>query len=690
MQRLRESYSISRGQVKLLKESDLDQTTLEKINKIKESIGKVDSSEVINAGLEYKTHLTESDAAALDNILTDLKKTGISSDFKLWKIPVARYGNMNNNNRIYTKELWENVKKNQCGAWQGLCGLADHPIEDDDPGLFRDQAVLWHDMDIADDGQVYGYCSFVGPYGHMAQEILEHGGRIGTSSSGFGDVDKVTYVVDPETYIIERLADLVLNPSQQTFGSSSSPSKSFTSDVNKGATMEFEKKTPIVEATNQNIRSEILMQKSNDSLKFDAAAQNTNQQAQQPDQTANQENKLTKVEEKAFRQYVNTFISQAGSIENPIKRLNECVDILSCFDEGNCPDLKESLEAKIVEEKNRLEALVESVVETEKEYDMDFKSFKEAAERNTVQGILLNEQVADLEELIKQLSTRNKSLTEKNASLEKRLRVQSKLSERQNLKSNKEVSASVGKVSKLEKIIESKDSKISSLENRVAHLSAANKEFEKKNGILEGKIHEAANIMKNKTSSIKETKLESVNMRGEISKLEEHINDLKKENMVLKQKYKSQCDRFDKLFENFENYKKEVNDTFNPTVRMMPKFEERVGKYLNFRENKGVEIESYWSDLVEKYGSRIYEFEDQIRGAKTLREATNNFLKLRTRIDEDFATAQPAEYAFRNRAERAQLYEHQGIINPVDVYNSMTVEQRNEEFLDKLRQQGLN
>ena len=256
MQRLRECYTINRGQVKLLKEDSLNQDTVEQIKKVRESvIGNVNSSEVINAGLEYRSKLTESDANALDKILTDLRNNGISSEFKLWKIPVGRYGNKNNNGRIYPKELWENIKNNQCDAWQGLCGLADHPIEDDDPGLFRDQAVLWHDMEIADDGTVYGYCSFVGPYGHMAQEILEHGGRIGTSSSGFGDVDKQTCVVDPNTYIIERLADLVLNPSQSTFGNSGSPSKSFTSDLSKGATIEFEKKAPVITEATNNINN---------------------------------------------------------------------------------------------------------------------------------------------------------------------------------------------------------------------------------------------------------------------------------------------------------------------------------------------------------------------------------------------------------------------------------------------------
>jgi hypothetical protein len=122
---------------------------------------------------------------------------------------------------------------------------------------------------------------------------------------------------------------------------------------------------------------------------------------------------------------------------------------------------------------------------------------------------------------------------------------------------------------------------------------------------------------------------------------------------------------------------------------MMPRFEERVGKYLNLRENKGVEVEAYWHDQLQKYGESILPFENQIRGAKTLREATNAFLKHRTQIDPDFAVAQPAEYAYRNKEERAILYEHQGIINPLEEYAKSSVDQKNADFLEKLKSSGL-
>jgi hypothetical protein len=122
---------------------------------------------------------------------------------------------------------------------------------------------------------------------------------------------------------------------------------------------------------------------------------------------------------------------------------------------------------------------------------------------------------------------------------------------------------------------------------------------------------------------------------------------------------------------------------------MMPNSTERVGKYLNLRENKGIEIENYWADLKEQYGEAIDPYEDKIRGAKTLKEATNVFLKYRTQIDENFNIAQPLEFNYHNRAERARMYEHAGMINPVEEYKSAPVEQKNAEFLNKLKSQGL-
>ena len=237
----------------ILKESDYSKHNVEAGRRLTESI-KVDIKEVIGAAKTLRESIEdEQNQALLDKIIEILLKNGADSSFKVWKIPVARYDVKNLNNRIYPKDLWLNIMNNQRDNWCGLCGLADHP-DGDLPGLFRDQSVVWHDMEVGDDGYVYGYCSFVGPYGHLAQEILEHGGRVGTSSSGFGDVDPITKIVDPTTYQVERLADLVLNPSQGTYGSGkcTHTAADFMKDIHSPAHIEFSGNKPIDES-NENI-----------------------------------------------------------------------------------------------------------------------------------------------------------------------------------------------------------------------------------------------------------------------------------------------------------------------------------------------------------------------------------------------------------------------------------------------------
>ena len=780
MEKLRESYIFDISQYSRLDENQIKNLHISP--RLTESTTSL--NDIVNAANLYKSNLKEEDQKALNKILNKLAEKGFERTFKVWKLPIGRYGNMNGNKRVYPKELWKNVKDKQSDTWKGFCGLCDHPEKDNDPGEFKNQAVIWHDMDVGDDDCVYGYGSFVGPFGHLAQEILEHGGRVGTSSSGFGDVDPITKRVDPNTYVIERLADLVLNPSQGTFGTGDCPHSpdEFLKDVHKGASMDFEKQKTVRENSNAMVQpgqpaSQIAannphrfnaadpqdkqLQRGQPGNKVDAMhtenvkktafmsgkqqgmmmgqQQGMQQGAMQAQQEMEQmmaqqgsgempaegggeempmddgsggggeeqmmENKkykqvqkslkerkmgtLTKVEEKAFRKYVQTFIEDANKIENPIQRLNECVDILNCFDEGNCPDLRESLEKQLSEEKTRLEQLVENVVTTEKVYDMDIKKFRESAERNTAQGILLQEQVTDYKELCDGLAKRNIQLKEENENLYKKLNIHNKLSEKKIKLSSREIVNKSSEVESLQEQVEVLTAKNERLIEKTSKLSLSNKEFEKENDILSSKIREAGNIMRDIQEKDGESLQEKQKLVNEIATLRSTIKEQDEIIREIEKNYTTQSKRFDKLIEDFDNYKKEVKDTFDPTARLMPMANERIGKYLNLRENKGIEIESYWNDLKEKYGEIMDQFEDQIRGAKTLREATSNFLKFRTQIDPDFMVAQPAEFAYRSRTERAKLYEHQGIVNPIDSYTNSSTEQKNDEFLKNLRAQGL-
>jgi hypothetical protein len=747
--RLRETYipSLEYDTFSALSESEIEQRGYKQ--RLRESVQntKEFSTEEILIELARlkEQNQTLNEASLLDKVINKLKEGGVEKQkYRVWKLPVGRYGNENGNKRIYTKKLWENVRDRQQADWKRMIGLVDHPIEDDDPGRFQDAGIVWLDMDVGDDGLVYGIGSFVGK-GKVAEEILDAGGRVGFSSSGFGEVDKFTKEVDPETYIIERLADIVIGPSQNVYGEASCPHtpEEFMADVHSGATIEFSKQTPLKERNIKEPRSKILKitetqtQGQQPTQAYNAVSQQPQQpagnnakpqiqpqqqpvqsQGQQPAQqpaqqpvqsqgnpqgnppangsntnqiqesvNMSQKNGLSKIEEKAFRKYVEAFMAEAGALENPIKRLNECKDILSCFDEGNCPDLKAKLEESLKVEQDRLEKLVETTVQTEKDFGTDIGTFRENVEKRIGEGIFLKEQVVDYEKLIEGLSERNKKLSEENGTLRKLLSVKDKLAEKTIEKRNRLITNTASESDRLKENIVELTAKNERLNERILKYANANGHFEKENGVLMTKLKEAKQLLYESQTVIERQIGEAKKLAEAYIKAKKKIAFKNQEIEKLSENYKTSKERFNKLQESFSSYKQEVEDTYNPVAHMVPKSTERVGKYLNLREAQGSDVETYWQNQLEKYGENIKPFEHQIRDAKTLREATSAFLRNRTSIDPDFATAQPAEYAYRNRAERAKLYEAQGIEVPNP--ENWDVEKLNESFMEGLQKQGL-
>lgn len=220
---IRESaLRLSNNDYKLLNENEIP-AELKESRAYKANVGKRFTESETTGALKTAIKLREGttnlqERAVFDNVIKKLREEGISSERKLWKFPVSRFGNVNGNGRIYTEQLWRNVINNQRDTWQGGCGLADHPMDDADPGQFKTSAIVWLDMIIDTANKlIWAIGTFVGEYGRLAQEIIEAGGRVGFSSSGFGETLSDGKTVDPDTYIIERVADIVTNPSQCGF-----------------------------------------------------------------------------------------------------------------------------------------------------------------------------------------------------------------------------------------------------------------------------------------------------------------------------------------------------------------------------------------------------------------------------------------------------------------------------------------
>lgn len=161
------------------------------------------------------------DEVVQKRVLEALQEAGANIDeVELWQFPVSKINTKqspNLNGRVYNRELWKNVIELQVEAWKGGTGLANHPADDED-GDFMNQSIVWLDGFLGDDDVVYGIGTFVGAGGALARQIIGVGGRVGFSTSGYGDFLSDGITVDPKSYEIDRLADLVLNPSQGVFG----------------------------------------------------------------------------------------------------------------------------------------------------------------------------------------------------------------------------------------------------------------------------------------------------------------------------------------------------------------------------------------------------------------------------------------------------------------------------------------
>jgi hypothetical protein len=675
LEKLRETYLVSPETAKYgyhkLTESELVHYHIPTTEKLTESLNENILSKVSDEKLRSQ--------------LQKMFETNVKSGYPVWKVPISKF-TKNGNGRIYSKKLWENVINKQRENWQGLYGLMDHPVGDSDPGSMKNIASVWHDMMIEGD-TVFGICSLVGDNGKLIDDILSVGGRAGTSTSGFGEVDKITREVDPDTFVCERASDWVINPSQGTYATIDCPHtpSEFLDNVHQGATIEFGKQ-PVREST--NIRSKIM------AAKFDAAAPvQESAPAQSLKEAQGSEKKeqrvLSKMEEKFYRKTVEKLLNEADELENPLARLNECMDILDCFEEGLLPDLKESIESKLKDLKVKLEEKIEKVTKTEQDFGMDLDKFRERTEKTVAQGMYFKEQVTDYKVLVESLQERNKKLLEEVNNLKDKLQISEKLNEKKIFNANKEIVNTSTEVENLNESLERATSEIVSLKNMVKKLSEGNSHFEKENGLLDTKLREAVEIIRtNKDKRLQESEINK-SAYEKIRLLESRVADLEKTNKELDNQYTIQSNRFDKLQETFEAYKTEVNNTYNPMAHALPTSTERVGKYLNLVESKGISIENYWIDLKEQYGEAIDPYEDKIRGAKTLREATEFFLRVRSQIDKDFELGQPAEFTYHSRNDRARMYEHLGIPNPIEEYKRQSVEQRNAEFYNKLKAQGL-
>ena len=318
-----------------------------------------------------------------------------SPDEGFW-LPISFYNKLNGNNRNYNKKLWENVINNQKNIWKGSPMLEDHPQGDSD-GNPKDICGVWLDakMDPPDRygvGLVWGLLVPCGRNGEDLKDCLRKGLKIGTSSSGFGQLLSDGVTVDPDSYQIERLADFVLNPSQSTFA---------TWEEDNGGIVD------------RSIRE------ANEEKTYNTMNENTIKEKTMKDP------KIARLEEKKFRRDMESFLESANNIRDPQERLEEFKEIKSYLEDGACPDLREKIEKKIAEEEKAIKnALQDSITFKEK---FGISSAEDLAEKLT----RLTEDTKVIESESQQWKSISEKLQEKYSETKKALEEQKKALEEQ-------------------------------------------------------------------------------------------------------------------------------------------------------------------------------------------------------------------------------------------------------------------
>lgn len=659
---LRECLSMPQSMYQEVKLEDASQTVRESFRAIPQRLTESASNDaLIKKAMKLRESAT--DKELFDKVIAKLREAGAGNERKLWKFPVSRFGNKNGNGRIYPRKLWENVIENQRDVWQGGCGLADHPVEDDDPGEFKTSAIVWLDMMIDDANKlIWAIGTFVGEYGRLAQEIIEAGGRVGFSSSGFGELDpfdKTT--INADTYQIERVADIVTNPSQSVFGD--------IGNAHENTNIEYSKQS-IVES--QSPKSKIL--KENTNMAAVNAVENKDK-LQESIQAPAAKSEMSKMEKAIILKYVENLTSEAEKIKNPAERLKETNKILEMVEESGDEELKEKVTESLIEARNDLTKMIESAVAVQSELG-DLSTLAENVKDVTKQGVLLNEQVKDYESLCHALEEKTQALFNENKALKAKLELKESAIKSKSLKNNVSIIKAYEKNDKMVEALTRVESAFNKLQENNRKLSVTNTRLEAENGKLTTALRESEAKLKDKLRLNESKKINDMEIT--INLLKEQVGRLQLKNKALNASLKAK----EKEFREFKEDQKMEN-------HIEPKFESYVTDQLNFRENRGIEVEKYWNDLCNQYGeAKMKPFEKSIRGAKTYREAFNNFIKNLSKIEESAAEYEKARISesIGNLKARKEYLEEAGMETKFD--KGLSVDEINNREYEEMKKKG--
>ena len=702
-----ESYSGPRSAYKNVTNDEKFKSLKEAAQKLHEGKSRLAEATTIN---KMKKVLVETkiDEDVQKRVLDGLQEAGANiDDVEIWQFPISKINTKeepNLNGRVYNKKLWENVVNNQVDVWKGGCGLANHPADDED-GDFMKQSIVWLDGFVGDDGIVYGIGTFVGEGGALARQIISVGGRVGFSTSGYGDFLSDGITVDPDDYEIDRFADLVLNPSQGVYGDYRDTMKVTNESKKVGDTNKLtegvvykkplkESENPINECDEAKNETEEDAEEEEISLTEQLVLNHYVEAIKEINKESNKlwEGKIQKLEALTKKIQLESLGTESKEkINNQIKSMIESImkDTRAAIQEGFdareiCEDLEISSISKLANIKEKLEdftSLEACLAEATKEANK-YKKLYESKEAYAIQeadyGLEKEEQV---ESLNKEIGNLKKSLKESNAT-KKELQTKLEKTEKANKDLDKGLKEAYAKIDSFgnntskaheyhKKVITEKVN----LESQVKDLTAKLEEAtEKKNELIAAKrsligknrqlteqyaelkklFEDAENTIKLLQAQNKHTKAAFAESKSKAEELHGKLLNAKTDKVKLMLENRKVVKANKELSENFEDLKEENEVTRSSLKAFRERARARSEEARKLKENLAKE-QSEKITLQEEANKKA----TAERKAKAEAAKEERLSKVRARLQEKFDKEQEA-------LKEAEFYDEDTMFNDTE------------------------
>lgn len=321
----------------------------------------------------------------------------------IYTFPISRPGKENLNGRIYNEKLWKNSVKRLADS--STFGLMDHPQEE---GSTKDIWCVWRNLRFSEaKDTVVADAYLIGKWGEMVKEILEAGGKVGLSTSGYGEFLEDHKTIDPESYELERVADFVFNPSYEVYGSQEdiipqeeSIKKEGSMIINEEVVEELDKKKKTEEEPEDKKKEDLedkdqkdeackkkesdeededededdeddKKEESTDTFKCPTCGgkvlsntsyclsckkkvKNPNEKEDKKDDDKKDDKKESFLA-KSFRLNMVSSFKQSQKVESASDRISQYEELLSYFEEGFAEDLRKEIEEALLNDKKSLE-----------------------------------------------------------------------------------------------------------------------------------------------------------------------------------------------------------------------------------------------------------------------------------------------------------------------------------------------